>query len=361
MRVVVTGADGFLGWHTRARLRARSTHDVIAVHRENWSSLEQSVQDADVVLHLAGVNRGSDHEVHEGNVRLALDVATAVRRSHRQPVVVYSNSVRAGEDSPYGVGKQEAADILARAATDTGARFVDVVLPNLFGEHGRPAYNSFVATFAAAIVRGEVPRVADRDIELLHAQAAAESLITAASSPTEAARPQGTRTSVGEVLATLQQQHTVYRAGEIPPLRTRLEVDLFNTLRAAMVESHRPIPLPRRSDGRGALVETVRAHDGGGQSFVSTTRPGQTRGRHLHLRKVERFVVVSGRARISLRRVLTDEVVHLDVTGDEPVAVDMPTLWAHSITNTGESELVTMFWTNELFDPHDPDTYPEEV
>lgn len=361
MRIIVTGADGFLGWHTRARLRARTPHVVIPVGRSGWSNLAELAQEADAVLHLAGVNRGTDPDLMADNVGLADDLAAAVRGSLKPPVVVFANSVRAGEDTAYGASKKEAATILARAAADKGSRFVDVALPNLFGEHGRPGYNSFVATFVATVTQGEVPSITDREIELLHAQAAAQTLIDSVTETSDEIRPRGTLTTVGAVFSALREQHDRYRTGDIPSLNSRLEIDLFNTLRAAMVREHQPISLPRRTDARGALVETVRAHGSEGQTFVSTTRPGVTRGEHLHLRKIERFVVVAGRARISLRRVLTDEIMHVDVTGEAPVAVDMPTLWAHSITNTGDSELTTIFWTNELFNPEDPDTYPEDV
>jgi UDP-2-acetamido-2,6-beta-L-arabino-hexul-4-ose reductase len=94
---------------------------------------------------------------------------------------------------------------------------------------------------------------------------------------------------------------------------------------------------------------------------VSTTRPGITRGDHFHLRKVERFAAVAGHARISLRRVLGSEVVSFDVDGERPVAVDMPTMWVHNITNTGDCELTTLFWTDTLHDPAAPDTYWEKV
>ena len=140
-----------------------------------------------------------------------------------------------------------------------------------------------------------------------------------------------------------------------------MDVDLFNTLRSARFPVGAPIPLTPRIDDRGRLVEAVRSHGGPGQSFVSTTRPGITRGEHFHLRKIERFVVIGGRARISLRRLFTDEVVSFDVTGETPVAVDMPTMWVHKIINTGDGELTTLFWSNELFDPAAPDTFPELV
>jgi len=362
MRVVVTGADGFLGWHTRVRLRALTDHEVIPVGVANWHLLPEFVGSADAVLHFAGVNRGTDAAVEQGNSELAQDLAEAVKRAPGAPALVYANTIQAGNGSPYGTGKALAATLLGEAASAKGSPFANVVLPNLFGEHGRPAYNSFVATFAHQVVADEMPTVADRDVELLHAQAAAQVLVDGVTgSESGRVRPRGTTTTVAGVLSTLRSQFELYRLGDIPPMASRLDVDLFNQLRAAMFPQMYPIPLMKRTDNRGSLVELVRAHGGGGQTFYSTTKPGITRGQHFHLRKVERFVVVAGQADISLRRALTDEVATFRVNGAKPVIVDMPTLWTHKITNTGADELITMFWTNEIFDPEDADTYPEEV
>jgi UDP-2-acetamido-2,6-beta-L-arabino-hexul-4-ose reductase len=236
------------------------------------------------------------------------------------------------------------------------------VLPNLFGEHGRPDYNSFVATFAHAAANGGTPAVQDRPVELLHAQQAAQELIKAVDLVREATiRPEGTHTTVETVWQFLEQAHELYKVGDIPSLTTQLEVDLFNTLRSSMFPAAYPIPVVLKSDKRGDLVECVRSHGGQGQSFVSTSVPRMTRGEHFHLGKVERFLVLRGRARISLRRLFHDEVVSFDVSGVEPVIVDMPTMWVHNITNTGSDELVSFFWTHTLFDPDAPDTYAEKV
>ena len=358
MRVLVTGAEGFLGRHLQLRLHATTDHEVVPVGRDNWPALAQLVSTADAVVHIAGVNRGEAAQVEAGNVQLAQDLADAIGAAGRSVRVVYANSSQAGNSTPYGKGKLRAAEILDAA---DGVDLVDVVLPNLFGEHGRPQYNSFVATFAHGVVTGADLSVQDREVELLHVQAAAQVLIDALSGTESSIRPHGAPTSVAHVLETLQDQWKVYQSGELPQLPDRLHVDLFNTLRAVDVAGHTPIPLTLRTDPRGGLVETVRAHGSEGQTFLSTTVPGITRGQHFHLRKFERFVVIKGQARISLRQVLTDEVMNFDVTGDSPVAIDMPTGWAHNITNTGDQELLTMFWANELFNPEDPDTYPEEV
>jgi len=361
MKVLVTGAAGFLGWHTRVRLRALTGHEVIAVDRAGWADLRDHARGVDAIVHIAGVNRGSDDEVKQGNVELAQAVADAALASGTAPRIIYANSVHSGSASPYGTGKSAAAGILATAADTLGSQIVDVRLPNLFGEHGRPRYNSFVATFAHAVITGEAPLIADRPVDLLHVQGAAQALIDGLTAIEETLEPAGTPTTVQGVYDTLQGFNAMYATGDIPSLQSDLDVDLFNTLRAALFPAHYPIPLTQRTDARGSLTEVVRAHGGQGQTFVSTTRPGITRGEHFHLRKVERFVVVGGAARISLRRMFTHEVVSFDVTGEAPAIIDMPTMWVHNITNTGFGELTTLFWTNELFDPSAPDTFPEAV
>jgi UDP-2-acetamido-2,6-beta-L-arabino-hexul-4-ose reductase len=168
------------------------------------------------------------------------------------------------------------------------------------------------------------------------------------------------RIGVRELAGWLGATAARYRTGDIPALRDRHEVRLFNTYRSHCFPDHYPIPLIRHADARGELVEVVKAH-GGGQTFHSTTRPGVTRGEHYHLAKVERFAVLRGSAEIALRRVGGESVVRFAVSGDDPVVVDMPAMWAHSITNTGRDELLTCFWSNEIFDPARPDTYPEPV
>lgn len=373
MRVVVTGARGFLGMHTRTRLLlTRPEWDVVPVGRQEWARLPELVRDADAVLHLAGYNRGSDEEVAGGNVALAEALVAALDRAGTTPTVVYSGSTYVDEghwgvDSPYATGKRGAGDTLRAWGSRLGAPVREVRLPGLFGEHGRPDYNSFVATFARRVVDGEPPTiVGDRELPLLHVQDAAAALVDAldeaAHGGAELVRPQGRPMLISQVAERFAEMYRIYApVGEIPALTDEFDVALFNTLRSAMWPEAYPLrPLPR-SDRRGTLVETIRVHGGPGQAFVSTTNPGFTRGDHVHLHKIERFQVLSGTGLIRLRRVLTDDVIEFRCTGDEPAVVDMPTMWTHSIENVGDDELVTSFWTNELFDPDNPDTYPLPV
>ncbi|MGA8047495.1 MAG: NAD-dependent epimerase/dehydratase family protein [Dermatophilaceae bacterium] len=360
MRVLVTGAGGFLGWHTRLRLHSQG-HEIVAVDRRSWDDLSALVDGCEAVIHLAGVNRGTDDEVCGGNVRLAEDLVDTIRQSGSGPLrVVYANSIQAGNGTPYGSGKARGAEILG-ALADEGHHVCDVHLPNIFGEHGRPHYNSFVATFVHAVAGGDTPTVTDRQVELLHAQSAAQALIDGLTSEAAESLPHGVEVGVQAVLDLLHEFDNVYAAGDFPDLSSQFRVDLFNTYRAALFPQRYPIRLVPHTDARGTFVETVRSRGGEGQSSMSTTAPGITRGEHYHLSKIERFAVVQGHATIALRRMFHDDVIEFNVKGEEPCAIDMPVGWAHNITNTGDDVLITQFWSHEIYRRDAPDTFPEAV
>lgn len=361
MKVVLTGSGGFLGWHTRLRLRAITEHEVFAIDRSGWSELGPAVASADAIIHIAGANRGTEQEIQETNLRLAHDVAAAVASADKPIRVVFAGTIQAGGDSAYGQSKAAAAQIIAAATTASGSNIVDVELPNLFGEHARPNYNSFVATFIDHTINGTEPQIADRRVGLLHAQTAAQLLIDGLTGQPPVARDAVTEVGISEVWELFQEFHRSYATGEIPALSTPLRIDLFNSYRAALFPAHYPIRLLPHDDPRGRFVETIRVRGGQGQSSISTTVPGITRGEHYHLHKIERFAVLQGEATICLRRMFSDDVVTFEVTGEQPTAVDMPTGWVHNITNVGGATLLTQFWSHELFRPDAPDTYAEPV
>ncbi|MBB1017369.1 SDR family oxidoreductase [Dietzia sp. DQ11-71] len=363
MKIVITGASGFLGWHTRLRLAALTDHEVRPVIRKNWSELTDLVADADAVIHIAGVNRAdSDAAVEQGNIQLGADLAAAVTASGRALRVAMAGTIQVERDNAYGRGKLAAQNKVAEATRALGGHFVDVRLPNLFGEHGAPNYNSFVATFVKSVINGETPQIDDNPVELLHAQDAAQALMDAFETSEGMLRPTGELTSVVAVWDLLQEFHRSYvPIGEIPNLSSKFRIDMFNTYRTGLFPEHYPISLVPHSDPRGSFVETVRCCGGEGQSSFSTTVPGITRGEHYHLTKIERFAVIQGKARISLRKMFEDDVLDFEVSGEAPVAIDMPVGWVHNITNTGDEVLLTQFWSHELFRPDAPDTFAEPV
>jgi len=362
-RTVLTGAGGFLGWHTRAALRERGD-EVLTVPLGSAFDLARAtaaVDGADLLIHLAGVNRGTDADVAEGNALLAAQVASAVAAAARPPRrIVYAGSTQSDTGGLYGDAKAHAGDALAAAASRSGSAYEEVRLPNLFGEHGRPFYNAVTATFCHLLAAGEEPQIAvDRELTLLHAQDAADLLIGAV--PAAHLGRLSHRETVSGLLGRLRSIARAYGDGDIPDVADPFSLQLFNTYRSYLVEQRPAIALTRRADARGSFFEIVRVHGGAGQSSFSTTVPGITRGDHFHRRKIERFIVISGTGVIELRRLFSDHVIQIPVDAMEPVAVDMPTMWSHRITNTGAEALYTCFWTNDIFDPTRPDTIPEIV
>ncbi|WP_439544138.1 polysaccharide biosynthesis C-terminal domain-containing protein [Hyphomicrobium sp.] len=371
MKIAVTGADGLLGRHASVRLHAANCaarfksnadpFDLVRLDRAAFNDpahLRAAVSGADAVLHFAGVNRAPDEEVEQGNPAIAGALADACREAGSAPHIVYANSTHASGDTPYGRGKHRAGEVLSRASS----RFTDLILPHVFGEGARPDYNNVTATFIDRVIRGEIPNVnPDGRVDLLHAGAAAQSAVDAALAGTIGRLlPQPRPTAVPSLLEKLRCFHTSYSANVYPDLSDPFDLALFNSYRAALYPAGFPRALKINADPRGTLFEAVKG-GGGGQTFLSWTEPGVTRGNHFHLSKVERFLVLEGEAVIRIRRALGDAVWEYRVSGDAPAAVDMPTMHTHSIENVGAGRLLTLFWTQDLFDPAAPDTYADPV
>lgn len=365
LRIGVTGADGFLGWHLRAFLHAEPDTAVTPIGRtafQDPAALSGCLAGTDTVAHLAGMNRGDDADIRRTNVELAAALTAACDRAGVAPHIIYANSTHHTRSGAYGESKRAAAEHLGAWCARVGAPFTNLVFPHLFGEHGRPFYNSGVATFCHQLAIGETPVVAhDGEVELFHAQAAAREIVRVARArATGELRARGQRMRISAALARLTALLAQYRGDVIPAFADELDLDLFNTLRSYLFPGHYPVRLPKRADARGELFEAVKTLHGG-QCFMSTTRPGAVRGNHYHRRKLERFLVVSGEATIRVRRLLGTQVEEFRVNGETPGYIDMPTLHTHNIVNTGAGDLVTLFWSHEIFDPAQPDTYAEPV
>jgi UDP-2-acetamido-2,6-beta-L-arabino-hexul-4-ose reductase len=360
VNIVLTGSSGFLGWHIRCALHSEGL-DTVSLDREAfWNpGSELLLKNADFVIHAAGVNRGSDDEVYSGNIEIAQHLAKMYTQSESQACVVYLNSTHIERSTQYGASKAQAARILSEA---TKGRLVDLILPNVFGEMGRPFYNSVVSTFCHQIATG-VPLSINDDapLELIHAQNVADEIISLIRNVKFGQiRITGHVTSVREVANELLKISQNYSENILPSTLNNYERALFNTLRSYEIPTQVIHQLDPKIDQRGHLVEIVKT-ESGGQLFVSWTKPGITRGNHYHRFKVERFVVLDGNARIRIRRMFSKNMIEVVVDGEKPMSLDIPTLHTHEITNIGTSILLTAFWTDEIFDPRAPETYPEVV
>ncbi len=363
--IVVTGACGFLGWHVRAYFHSRPEFKIIEIDRTAFNAsdrLDDAICQADAVIHLAGMNRGEEQEIEQVNVGLTRRLIDTCLKGGVRPQVLLADSTHRERDTAYGRSKRRSAELLTKWALETGGAFTDLVLPNVYGEGGRPFYNSVVSTFCHQLACGEMPSIIqDGQLELVHAQAVAGEMASAIERrKTGAIRMTGSGMSVSDLLLKLQEFDRSYRGHLIPQFLREADLDLFNTYRFYLYPKHYPVTIPLHGDTRGQLFEAVKSHHGG-QCFISTTKPGITRGNHYHARKVERFLVLNGEAVIRIRRLFTNDTVEFTVAGSVPQYIDMPTFSTHNITNMGKGDLTTLFWAHEIYDPQRADTIREPV
>lgn len=364
-RLGITGASGFLGWHLRAHLHARKDIQVSVADRSTFADaarLEEFVSSVDAIAHIAGTNRGTESEVMNGNLQPARQLAAACERAIARPHILFANSIQHERNTAYALAKRAAAECLEQWSISSGACFTNLILPHIFGEGGRPFYNSAISTFCHQISRHEEPTIIiDANLELVHAQRVANQMISIFEKRKAGlVRVEGTILRVSSAIERIKEIAAQYSAHIIPQLHSALDLDLFNTYRSYLYPHRYPVSLQLHSDNRGSLFEAVKSLHGG-QCFLSTTLPGITRGNHYHRHKLERFLVVQGDAIIRIRKLLTSEIIEFRVSGNTPAYVDMPALHTHNITNSGGSPLLTLFWSHEIFDPASPDTYVEPV
>ena len=364
LRVLVTGAGGFLGWHLRCLLSTLKGIEQIPLDHgqfEDDETLGRAVAGCDVVAHLAGVNRGEPGAIMRENTRIARRLTEAMEARGVSPSVIFASSTHIFRGTEYGESKIRAGEELSSWAAKAGARFVNLIIPNVFGELCRPHYNSVVATFCHELTQGRKPAILqDNEYEYIHSLDVCRHIVKSLNDGVSGdVKLRGEPMKVSALLNILEGMHEKYSANVIPSLPNEFHLRLFNTYRS-YTGRERGFRLEAKSDARGSLFEAVRALQGG-QLFYSTTRPGVVRGNHFHLTKFERFLVVSGKAVIRLRKIGEPRITEVEVDGENPMCVDIPTLHTHNIENVGVSDLYTLFWTNAFFDPENPDTYYEKV
>jgi UDP-2-acetamido-2,6-beta-L-arabino-hexul-4-ose reductase len=369
MNILVTGAKGFIGKNLVAELRNRNYVNIFEYGKETDPSLlDKYCKEADFIFHLAGVNRPKDQsEFMDGNFGFTSTLLDKLKEHQNTCPVMISSSSQAELNNPYGISKRASEDVLLKYSKETGAKVHIYRFPNVFGKWCRPNYNSVVATFCHNIAHELPIHVNDRSVvmNLIYIDDVVDELINALN---------GNENSVGD-FCEVPIVHTI-TLGEIVDLicsfkKSREESSIPNTSIAFTKKlyssylSYLPVTqfsydLKMNVDQRGSFTEFIKTPDRG-QVSVNISKPGITKGNHWHHTKNEKFLVVSGKGVIRFRKIDSDELVEYFVSGDKMVVVDIPTGYAHNIENLGDTDMVTVMWANEYFDPEKPDTYFEQV
>lgn len=371
-RVLVTGANGFIGKNLLVRLSelpgiAISTF----VRGDDEANLPALVAHADCVVHLAGENRPVDDAAFalvntELTQTLCEVLAAEHQRSGRKLPLVLASSSQAERDNLYGKSKLAAEQAVQALCAATGHPAIIYRLPGVFGKWCKPNYNSVVATFCYNIGRNLPIQINDpaARLQLAYVDDVVSNFIAALDAPTTGLTRGKLTQQYTISLGELAQQIRAFGDCRTYLMSERVGAGFVRALYATYV-SYLPserfaYEVPQHADARGVFVEMLKTSDSGQFSYF-TAHPGITRGGHYHHTKTEKFLVIKGQALFRFRHLLTDERYELLTSGETPVVVDTIPGWAHDITNVGKEEMVVMLWANEIFDRQKPDTVASKV
>ena len=369
MKILVTGAGGFIGKNLIQRLKCTGDHTIFAYDIDSDpNSLAGYAKEADAVFHLAGVNRPKNtDEFMKGNCGFTETLLEALASSGSKAKVIVSSSIQAALDNPYGISKKAGEDLVFDYSKKTGAGSVVYRFPNVFGKWCRPNYNSAVATFCNNIARGLPITVNDPEtlLHLVYIDDVVDELLLSLEDKEHVKDGYGYvpivyDVKLGKIPELLHAFVRTRKSFMIPELSDGFEKKLYSTYLSYLPEDDFSYPLVMHKDERGSFTEFVKTEDRG-QVSVNISHPGITKGNHWHDSKNEKFLVVKGNGIIRFRKIGDDRVIEYRVSGDTPTVVDIPCGYTHNITNTGTEDMVTIMWANEMFDPAKSDTYYEEV
>ena len=369
MKILVTGANGFIGKNLIAELKNRKYNTVFEYGRDTDPTLlEEYCKEADFVFHLAGVNRPKEQsEFLEGNYVFTSTLVGLLKKHNNTCPVMISSSIQAELDNPYGKSKKAGEDLLFKYSKETGAKVLVYRFPNVFGKWCRPNYNSAVATFCYNIAHDLPITVNDPSVvmKLVYIDDLVNELINSLRGKENrngdfCEVPVVHTITLGKIVDLLYSFKKSREERSIPNMSDTFTKKLYSTYLSYLPEENFSYELKMNEDNRGSFTEFIKTVDRG-QVSVNISKPGVTKGNHWHHTKNEKFLVVSGKGVIRFRKIDSDRILEYYVSGDKFQVVDIPPGYTHNIENIGDTDMVTIMWANEPFDPEQPDTYYLEV
>lgn len=369
MKVLITGANGFVGKNLQSELSLHEEVEVLCYTRDNTlEELDKYTKECDFVFHLAGVNRPQKpEEFMEGNYQLTNILLEKLKTNKNKAPIMMASSIQAELDNDYGKSKKAGEDLLFEYGKKNKVKIYIYRFPNLFGKWCKPNYNSVIATFCNNIANNEPITVNDesKELSLVYIDDVCQEIIKCLKdNPTKEGIfckvPITYTKTLGQIANLIKSFKENAMGIMVPSTGDEFTKKLYATYISYVPLNEMVVDLTEHRDNRGVFCELIRTKEAG-QISVSTTNPNIVRGGHYHHTKMERFIVIKGKARIEFEHILTHEKIEFEVSGDKLQYVTIPVGYQHSINNIGNDELILILWANELFDQNKPDTFVMEV
>lgn len=369
MRILVTGAKGFIGKNLIAELKNQKYEYIYEYDIDSSEEdLDKYCKDCDFIFHLAGVNRPKDEkEFLEGNFGFTSTLLETLKKYNNKCLIMISSSTQAELDNPYGKSKKAGEDVLLKYAKENKSKVLIYRFPNVFGKWARPNYNSAVATFSYNIARGLPITINNREtlMNLVYIDDVVKELINSLKGKPNMIEnycyvEPVHQIKLGEIADLLYSFKRSREERSVPKLDDPFTKKLYSNYLSYLEENDFGYGLLMHKDHRGSFTEFLKTQDRG-QVSINISKPGITKGNHWHHTKNEKFLVVYGTGVIRFRKIGEEKVIEYYVSGDKLQVIDIPVGYTHNIENIGATDMVTVMWVNEIFDPNNPDTIYEEV
>jgi len=369
-KVGITGQGGFVGSYLKNYIQFIVPEGMEIVefqdgYFQSEKKLQRFVPECDSIVHLAAMSRGDETEVYKTNINLTKKLIDALDKSGARPQIIFASSIHERTNNSFGRSKKDSRLMLDKWARKNNTKFTGLIIPHIFGPFAKPFHNSALATFCHQLATHASPKIVnDSELKLIyveHLVVEIIKIIRSGAGPVKVKILPDKKMKVSALLKKLEHFDTLYlKNNVIPELKNEFDINLFNTLRSYIDDGDRKISLIKKKDPRGYFCEMTKSENRGQFSF-SSTNPGVVRGNHFHTTKIERFCVIEGRAKVKIRKIGDKKIYSFLVDGNHPVIIDIPIWYAHNIVNISSKPLVTLFFSNEIFDPSCPDTYSEQV
>lgn len=368
MKILITGSKGFIGSNLISHAKNIFGINILEFTKNNSiEDLNESINAADVVIHLAGTNRPNNSlDFKTNNQELTELICKAIALKGKATPIIFTSSTQATQDNPYGRSKLEAENLIKKLNHETDNPALIYRLPGVFGKWCKPNYNNVVATFCYNIANDLPIKIDDpyKSIPLVYIDDVIKNILKTIEKPFlglnyTTVTPEYP-TNIGLLAKQLFQFKESQASIDLPKISNSFTYSLYATYLSYLPITSSIYNLQASTDARGSFTEILR-NESFGQVSCITANIGITRGGHFHHSKVEKFLIVKGSARFRFHNVLTNERFEISTTEERPQIVQTLPGWSHDITNIGNCQMIAFIWSSEIFDPLYPDTIKSDI
>lgn len=362
--IAISGSDGFIGKHCKIYCKINNIKDVLFLNKKNLKEKEtkKRINKCKSFIHLAGINRENQGNLVKKNLEILKKHLNLLDQNTNLKNIIFTSSIHRNSNNDYAKSKLQCEKILKKFTNKKKINLKIIILPNVFGEFCKPNYNSVVATFSNNLMNNIECKInINKHLKLIYVQDVVKNIFYNLNSKKKLLLTSKIKViSVKSLKKKLELYKQNYFLNQIPKFINDFDLNLFNTFRSYAFPNKLALNLKLHKDNRGSLWEVIKSEKKT-NIIVSTTKKGVERGNHFHTKKIEKFIILKGKAVIKFRYIFEKKIYKIKINSNKLKSIDIPSYCTHSLTNTNKEDLLTMFYSNEIFNPLKPDTYYEKV